>query len=107
MISSELPKNSWINRADSRPDELSGGQQQRVAIARALVSNPELILADEPTGELDTENTREMLGIFRKIVDHQRITVVMTSHNPVIEESADEVYPLIDGKLADSNACFV
>ena len=88
-------------RTESRPDELSGGQQQRVAIARALVSNPELILADEPTGELDTENTRQMLGVFRKIVDQKGITVVMTSHNPLVEEFADEIFDLSDGKLRD------
>lgn len=88
-------------RIESRPDELSGGQQQRVAIARALVSNPELILADEPTGELDTENTRQMLNIFRKIVNHKGITVVMTSHNPMVEEFADEIFDLSDGTLRD------
>jgi len=86
-------------RSNSRPDELSGGQQQRVAIARAIVSDPEMKLADEPTGELDTENTRLILEMFRKIVDQKGITVIMTSHNPVVEEFAHRVYSLIDHNL--------
>jgi len=85
--------------AQHRPWEMSGGQQQRVAIARALATRPDLILADEPTGELDSVTGRQILALFRYIVDYERITVVMATHDPMIEEYAHVVYELSDGQV--------
>ena len=85
--------------AHHRPWEMSGGQQQRVAIARALATRPDLILADEPTGELDSVTGRQILALFRYIVDYERITVVMATHDPMIEEYAHVVYELSDGQV--------
>jgi len=87
------------NRRNSRPDELSGGQQQRVAIARAMVNHPALILADEPTGELDSRTTRQMIALLRQLVEQDGITIIVTSHDPRIDEYADEIYILRDGKI--------
>jgi putative ABC transport system ATP-binding protein len=89
--------------ADHRPYEMSGGQQQRVAVARALANQPKLILADEPTGELDTTTARDILNLFRKIVDKEHVTFLMTSHDPVVDESVDRVMLLKDGTLEDVN----
>jgi len=89
---------SW---AHHRPWELSGGQQQRVAIARALATHPDLLLADEPTGELDSATGRQIYALFRYIVAHEGVTVVMATHDPVIEEYAHIVYELGDGQVID------
>ena len=86
----------WI---DHRPNEMSGGQQQRVAIARALVNRPRLLMADEPTGELDTSTAREILSIFRKIVTTEQLTLIMSSHDPMTLEYTDEVLELVDGQI--------
>jgi putative ABC transport system ATP-binding protein len=85
--------------AHHRPWELSGGQQQRVAIARALATHPSLILADEPTGELDSATGRQILALFRYIVEKEKITIVMATHDPVIEEYAHIIYELSDGRV--------
>ena len=85
--------------ADHRPWELSGGQQQRVAIARALVSRPDLIIADEPTGELDSVTGRRIMTLFRFIVAREGITVIMATHDPLVEEYADIVYEIDDGHM--------
>ena len=85
--------------ADHRPYELSGGQQQRLAIARALVHEPRLILADEPTGELDSETTREIFALFRRLVAESGVTVVMATHNPLVSEYATLSVPLRDGRV--------
>jgi putative ABC transport system ATP-binding protein len=85
--------------SDHRPYELSGGQQQRVAIARALANNPKLILADEPTGELDSETAREILGLFGRIVKEEKVTVLMASHDSLVDEYVDTVLQLRDGQL--------
>lgn len=82
-----------------RPYELSGGQQQRVAIARALANSPRLILADEPTGELDSATAREILAIFRRIVREEHVTILMVSHDVLVDEYVDEVLPLKDGQI--------
>jgi ABC-type lipoprotein export system ATPase subunit len=82
-----------------RPYELSGGQQQRVAIARALANQPQLILADEPTGELDSATSREILGLFRQIVQEQNVTMLMASHDPIVDSYVDTVLRLKDGQL--------
>ncbi len=85
---------SWANH---RPWELSGGQQQRVAIARAIATRPDLILADEPTGELDSATARQIYALFRHIVDKEGVTLVMATHDPVVEEYAQLVFDLEDG----------
>ncbi|MCL5994422.1 MAG: ABC transporter ATP-binding protein, partial [Chloroflexi bacterium] len=89
--------------ASHRPYEMSGGQQQRVAIARALANRPKLILADEPTGELDTTTARDILSLFRRIVEMEGVTMLMTSHDPIVLEYVDEVIELQDGQRVDSN----
>jgi ABC-type lipoprotein export system ATPase subunit len=86
----------WANH---RPWELSGGQQQRVAIARALATHPDLILADEPTGELDSATGRQILTLLRYIVEKEGITALVATHDPVVEEYAHIVYELVDGQL--------
>ena len=85
-----------------RPDELSGGQQQRVAIARALANHPRLILADEPTGDLDTATARDVLSLFRRISAEQGVTLLVSSHDPIIREYAQGVIELSDGQLVDT-----
>lgn len=87
--------------AHHRPWEMSGGQQQRVAIARALSTHPTLILADEPTGELDSTNGRQILALFRYIVEKEGVTVILATHDPMIEEYAHVVYELSDGCIRD------
>jgi len=82
---------------DHRPYEMSGGQQQRVAIARALASHAELILADEPTGELDSKTTRELLKLFCELVEQQHITMLMVSHDPLVDSYVHKVFMLNDG----------
>ncbi len=85
--------------ASHRPQEMSGGQQQRVAIARALVNRPGLILADEPTGELDSVTGRSIFELFRNIVHEEGTTLVTTSHDPVVREYADFTYEMADGRV--------
>ena len=84
---------------DHRPDEMSGGQQQRLAIARSLANRPDLILADEPTGELDTTTTRQILALFRHLVDQEGVTILTTTHDPIVLEYADIIYTLQDGVI--------
>ncbi|RKT56726.1 ABC transporter ATP-binding protein [Saccharothrix australiensis] len=85
---------------DRRPAELSGGQQQRVAIARALVTRPEVLLADEPTGALDTRTGRQVLDLLRGLVDTVGQTVLMVTHDPVAASFAHSVLFLADGRFA-------
>ena len=85
--------------AEHRPYEMSGGQQQRIAIAHSLSNHPALILADEPTGELDSKTGRQILNLFKNIANEDRITVIIATHDPVIEEFATVIYELKDGKI--------
>ncbi len=88
-------------RAGHRPSELSGGQQQRVALARALITRPNVLFADEPTGALDTETSRELLSLLRRLVDQRAQTTVMVTHDPVAASYADRVVFLQDGRIAE------
>jgi putative ABC transport system ATP-binding protein len=95
-----LERVGLADRAGHLPSALSGGQQQRVAIARALVSEPAVVLADEPTGALDSTTAHEVLGLLRACVDDLRQTVVMVTHDPVAASYADTVVFLVDGRIA-------
>ncbi len=86
---------------DHRTFELSGGQQQRVAIARAIAPHPSLILADEPTGELDTATGQQILHLFRRIADRDGTTILIASHDLTVDAFADQVYHLEDGLIVD------
>jgi ABC-type lipoprotein export system ATPase subunit len=87
--------------AHHRPYELSGGQQQRVAIARALANRPKLILADEPTGELDSSTGRDIMLLFRRIVDEEKVTLLMATHDSMIDSYVDEIKQLKDGQILE------
>ncbi|MEI7743983.1 MAG: ATP-binding cassette domain-containing protein, partial [Chloroflexota bacterium] len=86
-------------RARHRPHELSGGEQQRVAIARALANRPRLLLADEPTGQLDSETGRRIMLLIRSVVRAEGVTAVVATHDPIMLEVADRVVELLDGRL--------
>lgn len=87
------------NRLDHLPNQLSGGQQQRVSIGRALVSNPALMLADEPTGNLDSENSKEIISLLRQFNKEFNQTVIIITHDEKIANSADRVITIEDGKI--------
>ena len=88
-------------RTEHKPSQLSGGEQQRVAIARALVNSPALILADEPTGNMDQETGREILGLFQELNKDGR-SIVMVTHNPDIAHHAKEIIILQDGRIINN-----
>ncbi|MFB6616539.1 ABC transporter ATP-binding protein [Streptomyces sp. NPDC085524] len=87
--------------ADQRPGELSGGQQQRVAVARALANEPDLIIADEPTGQLDSETGRSIMRLLRAVVRSEGVTALVATHDPALIELADRVVELRDGRIVD------
>jgi len=91
------------DRANSFPDKLSGGEQQRVAILRALIHQPELLLADEPTGNLDSDSSRTVLNLLQKLVKKEGKTLVLVTHSQEIASMADKVYMVRDGKLVKNN----
>ena len=85
--------------AKQRPAELSGGQQQRVAIARALAARPSLLLADEPTGQLDRETGRQIMRLLRAVVESEGVTALVATHDPALIDLADSVLQLVDGRI--------
>lgn len=87
----------WV---EHRPFELSGGQQQRIAIVRAMISEPPLILADEPTSELDSETTYQVLDLMRDTVNRKGTTMLISTHDPIVDEYADRIIHLQDGQIA-------
>ncbi|MFH0958327.1 MAG: ABC transporter ATP-binding protein [Pseudomonadota bacterium] len=87
-------------RSSHLPSQLSGGQQQRVAIARALVNDPEIILADEPTGNLDSRTSNEIMSVFRLLNKEHRITFIMVTHDPEVAQVTDRIIHIRDGKIA-------
>ena len=97
-----LAKVGLDSRKDHRPAELSGGEQQRVAIARSLINKPKILLADEPTGNLDTKTSRQIVQTLSDLNKEQGLTVIMISHEePLLSEFADEVIHLCDGKVVE------
>jgi ABC-type antimicrobial peptide transport system, ATPase component len=89
------------DRADHKPSELSGGEQQRVAVARALVNKPEIILADEPTGNLDSERSAEILALLRQFNREHGQTIVLVTHDSEVGEACDRVIRMRDGRIRD------
>jgi putative ABC transport system ATP-binding protein len=85
------------HRANHRPQELSGGEQQRVAIARALGNEPRLLIADEPTAQLDSQRARTIMGLLRKLVDERGVSVIVATHDPILIGMADRAVELRDG----------
>jgi putative ABC transport system ATP-binding protein len=85
------------NRADHRPDELSGGEQQRIGIARALANNPTLVLADEPTGDLDSENALAFMKLVRQLNEAYNQTFLMVTHDPIVSKECDAICTIRDG----------
>jgi len=94
------------DRLDHHPSQLSGGQQQRVAIARALVNEPAILLADEPTGNLDTRTSREVIGLFRQLNEEQKITVILVTHDQDVAHHAQRTIVLRDGYVVADTADF-
>jgi putative ABC transport system ATP-binding protein len=91
-------------RLGHHPNQLSGGQQQRVAIARALVNNPKLLLADEPTGNLDTRTSIEVMGIFQRLSEERSLTIVLVTHEPDIAEYGSRIVAFRDGRVRADQA---
>jgi putative ABC transport system ATP-binding protein len=113
-IAGRKPDQEWLDRLvrtvglddrrTHRPSELSGGQQQRVAVARALLSKPAVVFADEPTGNLDSKSSQEVLALLRQAVDEFGQTVIMVTHDPAAAAHADRLITLRDGKLVQDGA---
>ena len=102
-ILDSLERVGLLDYFEHRPYEMSGGQQQRIAIARALVTSPRLILADEPTSELDSETTRDVLGVLREVVRRQGVSILLSSHDPIADEYVDRILYLRDGQVASAS----
>lgn len=108
----EVPRNEWSRRVTDclelvglgkrmhhRPFELSGGEQQRVAIAKSIAHRPHLLLADEPTANLDSQMSAQIMAVFQNIIRNEQVSICMTTHDPTILEVADRVYEMVDGKF--------
>ena len=87
------------DRLDHHPGQLSGGQQQRVAIARSLVTNPSMLMGDEPTGNLDSKTSREVIGLFKKLNEERQITVILVTHDLNVARHARRILVMRDGKI--------
>jgi putative ABC transport system ATP-binding protein len=94
-----LDKMGLKGKYNKLPNQLSGGEQQRVSIARALINNPSLILADEPTGELDTKNAEVIMGILQDLNKKEGVTIIIVTHNPLAAEFTDEIIEMRDGNI--------
>lgn len=101
-----LDRVGLLHRATHRPSEMSGGEMQRAAIARALMTKPSLLLADEPTGNLDTETGQEILKLLRGLNSDDGLTIVMITHDDSIAAGADRVWRMKDGRVEDSRATY-
>lgn len=99
MARSMLAKVNLSDKEKNYPSQLSGGQQQRVAIARALINNPKIILADEPTGNLDSKNGKEIISLLHKLNDEEKRTVILVTHNPEIAKTAKRMVIIKDGMI--------
>ena len=86
---------------DKLPTELSGGQQQRVSIARAIIANPDFLIADEPTGALDTKTSQEIMDLFKQLNQTQHTTIIMVTHDPRVAEQCERVVKIIDGRIVN------
>ncbi|WP_395319928.1 ABC transporter ATP-binding protein [Fructilactobacillus frigidiflavus] len=91
-----------LDKKDSYPTELSGGQQQRVAIARALINHPSIIIADEPTGALDSQNTREVMELFEKLNKTNKVTIIMVTHDDTFANFGNRLFKVNDGVLHEA-----
>ena len=105
-VSFSVPKGEYLkDRRNHLPSQLSGGQQQRVAIGRALITRPSLILADEPTGNLDSQNSSEVIALLKETSKKYEQTIIMITHNRSIAQTADRVLQVSDGTLTDFGRC--
>jgi len=99
MAAEALEKVGLGDRMDHKPTEMSGGQQQRVAIARALINNPAIILADEPTGAVDTQTAKDIIGLMRELNQKNKQTFIIVTHDSLVADATDKVIKMTDGKI--------
>ncbi|MBN2210335.1 MAG: ABC transporter ATP-binding protein [Sedimentisphaerales bacterium] len=104
QITTALEAVDMVDRARHKPGQLSIGQQQRIAIARAICHRPALLLADEPTGNLDSGNTRKILDLFTRIHNEYGLTIVMITHSPTVARAANRIIHMADGRITDAPA---